>query len=337
MSISYVITEAGGINAVIQGNAYSVPHDHPKYSDIRQSIHDSDEAAFIRLFNISLQIENYTFGNIDVRDGVMYYNQKPVNNVLAERTLNMMKRGFPFEPMLNFFLNLKQNPSRRAVAELYPFMVREVHRNGTDYCPLPITEDGFLLAYKAVNADWTDCHTGEICNKPPEKVDPLNPKIIRMERNEVDDDFGKGCSEGFHVGSLAYVQGFLRKDGHVIVVRVNPKDVVSVPQDATCDKCRVCEYEVLYEYTGELNSLVYNPGATEVTPVLSSPDYSVSGSGRSDTDPFDESPNPFSQKRDDEDEDEDEDDDEWEEDEYEEYEEEEEEEYEEEEDDDNSN
>ena len=40
----------------------------------------------------------------------------------------------------------------------------------------------------------------------------------------------------------------------MVVVKVNPKDVVSVPDDCSCQKCRVASYTVVSEYTEEISA-----------------------------------------------------------------------------------
>jgi hypothetical protein len=65
-----------------------------------------------------------------------------------------------------------------------------------------------------------------------------------MPRNFVCDDAGIGCSDGFHAGSLDYAEGFGR-GGNLMVVEINPADVVSVPNDSDCQKLRTCKYKVV--------------------------------------------------------------------------------------------
>jgi hypothetical protein len=64
---------------------------------------------------------------------------------------------------------------------------------------------------------------------------------------------------------LEYVEGY-GSGGHVLVVKVNPEHVVSVPSDHDCTKVRCCEYEVLSEFKGELKSPVYSPDGSEYDP-----------------------------------------------------------------------
>jgi hypothetical protein len=157
----------------------------------------------------------------------------------------MMRDGFSFEPMVKFLANVLENHSNRAVQELYTFLENK---------NLPITEDGCFLAYKAVTHDYKDKWTKQIDNSIGETVG--------MQRRKVNDDCGIGCADGLHCGAIEYVEGYsnCRGDEHddkIVIVKVNPKDVVSVPTDSQCQKVRTCEYQVIADYEGPLNNLVH--------------------------------------------------------------------------------
>ena len=154
-----------------------------------------------------------------------------------------MRDGFPFQPMIKFLGNILENPSNRAVQELYSFLE---HKN------LPITEDGCFLAYKAVDKNYMDKYSGTIDNSVGQSV--------TMQRRKVDDNCNNGCSDGLHVGALDYVESY-RNEGNedkVVIVKVNPQDVVSVPTDSECQKVRCCSYEVVADYTGPLKEQVHH-------------------------------------------------------------------------------
>ena len=69
--------------------------------------------------------------------------------------------------------------------------------------------------------------------------------MLEMERNKVDDNRDVTCSYGFHIASFDYADTF--QAGRMMIVKVNPKDVVSVPSDHGNQKCRVSRYEVVGE------------------------------------------------------------------------------------------
>ena len=101
---------------------------------------------------------------------------------------------------------------------------------------MPLTPDGNFLAYKGVRSDFSDWHSGQC----PNKVGDVN----EMPRRNVCDNANIGCSDGFHAGSLDYARQY-GNGGHLMVVEIDPSDVVSVPLDCDCQKLRTCKYKVV--------------------------------------------------------------------------------------------
>ncbi|MHA1290409.1 MAG: hypothetical protein ACTSPB_23760 [Candidatus Thorarchaeota archaeon] len=131
--------------------------------------------------------------------------------------------------------NLKDNPSKRAVDELYGFLEKNL---------LPLTPDGHFVAYKKVRDNYMDIHSGTFNNSVGQ--------ICEMARNEVDEDKDRTCSSGLHFCSLEYLPSFGGWSGsRVMLVKINPRDVVSIPSDYNNSKGRACRYEVIGEHTTE--------------------------------------------------------------------------------------
>jgi hypothetical protein len=70
-------------------------------------------------------------------------------------------------------------------------------------------------------------------------------EIVEMERNEVDDNKDRTCSTGLHFCSQDYLNHFGGE--RVVIVKINPRDVVSIPSDYNDSKGRACRYEVVGE------------------------------------------------------------------------------------------
>lgn len=132
--------------------------------------------------------------------------------------------------LLNFLDKLIMNPSKSAITTLYSFIS---HNN------IELTDDGDILAFKAVTFDLMDIHSRTIDNTPG--------NVITMPRDSVVEDPNRTCSAGLHVCSWAYLSesGFAKDGSRYLKVLVNPKDVVSVPTDYRGSKMRCCEYKVL--------------------------------------------------------------------------------------------
>lgn len=182
---------------------------------------------------LRLAIQRQNIEGVVVENGEVRYNGKIIHSTLSERMLTMLDEGFNLTPMKRFLEKLLQNPSFRAVDGLYDFL---------EYGNMPITEDGDFLAYKAIRGDWKDIHSGTFSN--------VIGTVVEVPRNEVDEDPDQTCSHGLHVCSHEYLPNFSHADGHVVIVKINPKDVVAVPRDYNNTKMRVCRYEVIDEVEG---------------------------------------------------------------------------------------
>ena len=69
--------------------------------------------------------------------------------------------------------------------------------------------------------------------------------VVTMERNAVDDDKDRTCSSGLHFCSKDYLGHFGGE--RIMILKINPRDVVSIPSDYNDSKGRACRYEVIGE------------------------------------------------------------------------------------------
>jgi hypothetical protein len=167
---------------------------------------------------------------------MVYHQGEEIHNHVVERLLHFMKEGLPYQPLVRFLDKLMENPSRRAINELYSFLE---HKN------MPLTPDGNFLAYKSVNNEFRDWHTGNYSNKVGD--------VQEMKRSSVCDDVDQGCSAGFHAGSVEYARGF-GSGGNLMIVEINPADVVSVPKCSDCQKLRTSKYKVVGHFEKKLEA-----------------------------------------------------------------------------------
>jgi hypothetical protein len=216
------------------GKPYSINNAHPNFKKIVAGLKagfDEDKLANLIQTNIKEEIAK-AVGVEFKEDGMILMDGEPISDVLVVRYRFMVENEFPLEGFKLFVQNLAQNPSRNSRRDLYDFL---------ETCTLPITEDGHFLAYKKVSQDYTDCYSGTFDNHVG--------NIVEMSRDKVDSDRNATCSTGLHVCSRGYLGHFWGY--RVVVVKVNPKDVVSVPADYNNTKMRVCRYEVVSELKNE--------------------------------------------------------------------------------------
>lgn len=241
-NIAVTITGSGKIAAVINGNPISIATDHPNYSNILEAIKVQDWNKVAILADITASVNAYVTGDVEIKDGVLFYKNEAIHNTIATRIVNFMRNGLPFLPLVKFLENLMQNPSYRAVNELYDFL---------EAGELPITTDGHFLAYKNVRNDYKDIHSGTFDNSVG--------KVCEMPRHKVDEDKDRTCSNGLHFCSIKYLPHFSdSQGGHTMIVKINPKDVVAIPADYNNTKGRCSRYEVIGEYTEDWRSKLHN-------------------------------------------------------------------------------
>lgn len=232
---SYIIT-GNGLSVIINGKPYTVDDTNPNYTAIKTAVRSGDWDIIPDLINLTTVMAKYVATNpdvlVDVAKSTIYYKNEAIHNSLVDRIFDMMKDGFSIEPMTNLLSNLYNNVSMKAIDELYSFL---------EYGKMPITEDGHFLAYKRVNADYTSVYDSTTTNNIGE--------VTSLPRYKVDDRSEVTCSFGLHICSFEYLKSY--PGARVIVVKVNPADVVSIPTDYNNTKARVCRYEVINELTFE--------------------------------------------------------------------------------------
>lgn len=207
--------------------------------EVLECIRNNDEAGLTLLLdkkeNIKKWSDSYIY--VDENDIVRFKaDNSEIPNAIGKKIIAMHEENLPYQPLINFWTNLKKNPSQRSIDQLFGFLEANHH---------PITPDGKFIAYKKVtrlpDGRLVDSHTQKICNEIGQ--------IVQMNRDNVNPDPNQTCSTGLHVASWDYAKDF---SGNVLVeVEVNPKDVVAVPVDYNQQKMRTCEYKVRSVYEDE--------------------------------------------------------------------------------------
>jgi hypothetical protein len=229
MAYPYII-QGKNIVVVIDNQPHTVSSTHISYERIKAAIKADDWDTVKDIIDPKKVVVQYGAGNISIQGDQLFWGERELHNTLTERMIRMYQDGFPIEPLVNFMDNLMQNPSMRAVNELYSFLEKG---------NLPITPEGHFLAYKKVRNDYKDIHSGTMDNSVGQTVE--------MERNAVDDDKDRTCSTGLHFCSLDYLDHFGSRDSRTMVLKINPADVVSIPADYNSTKGRACRYAVIDE------------------------------------------------------------------------------------------
>ena len=249
--MKYIIANDGNVTAVVSGQAYNFSKAHPNYNKLINHLKNNNVEHFEACYDIVSHLNSYCEGYVNCADGVLNWDGIKMPNMFTSTILDMVKQGFPFEPMLNFLDNMSQNPSDHAIVELFDFMENK---------HMPITMDGHFLAYKAVKNNYKDIYSGTIDNSVG--------SVCSVPRSQVDGNRDNGCGKGLHVGAIDYAKSYgginLDEDGgnddggnQLMICKVNPRDVVSVPTDHKFQKLRTCRYEVVSKFDSIFDKIIH--------------------------------------------------------------------------------
>jgi len=237
--VAWIRSGDGTICIFCGGKPFTVAPYLPTYGEIDRALKGGEinEEVLLSLLNVRKAIneiaKNTSGGKVEVDldkgevryDGVLFPDR-----ALCDRIIRLMSAGQPFQYMVNFLERLGQNPNFASVMALFGFISKQ---------GFPITPDGMILAYKGIDAEWKDCYT--------RKFDNSVGIVNEMPREKCDSNRRNDCSVGFHVGTHEYATGFAR--GHVVLVEIDPADVISVPSDELTWKMRCCKYKVIADHT----------------------------------------------------------------------------------------
>ena len=238
------LQHANSVTVILKGNSYNISEAHPKYAKVMEALQTEGmtESKLLKIISTKNAINIYGKGLFKIVDNHLEDSKGNIlHGSLVERILKLHADGKPVKFLCRFLENLYKNPARHAIDELYLFLERN---------DLPITDDGCFVAYKGVDDDYSDLYSHKYKNTVG--------AVMEMPRHDVDDNRENTCSVGFHVGRFEYANDYAGARGRLMICKVNPADVVSVPPDYDCSKLRTCRYEVIGEVTDEEDRDVLN-------------------------------------------------------------------------------
>jgi hypothetical protein len=232
------------ITVVICGRAYSISAHQPGFDRVQRAVAEHRDPIEIlgiiqesankvqEIVRESLRRQSLS-GRLTYDEGVLYYDGLPLFNYAATSMVKFLQLGHDASALGAFIEKQQEHPNKVMHDELYKFL---------EHGKIPLTPDGDFLTYKAVRPDYKDIHSGTFLNRVGDR-----PRL--SGHSAVDPDRNRTCSYGLHVCSFGYLPHFANADGHVMICKVDPRDVVAIPSDYNNTKMRVVGYEVVAEVT----------------------------------------------------------------------------------------
>lgn len=232
------------LTVIIDNRSYQTDRSNPHWDEIKTALGNPDTSgdeliAYLKpITAVANAVDAY--GGVDrvtIRGGSVLFDGQPISSALTARMLDILKEGLDVTPWIKFANNVYANPYEWSREELYLFLEK---------AELPITPDGCFIAYKKIRADYKDIHSGTIDNSVGKLV------VMPGGRDAVDPDRFRTCSYGLHFCSKGYLPHFGVGEGsRVVLLKINPADVVSIPSDYDNTKGRCFRYEVVGEIPQE--------------------------------------------------------------------------------------
>lgn len=234
------------LTVVVKGNVYPINSDHPRFKEICKSLNMNEDFVLSLIRNEKLvrsEVATPVSSNIEVKGGVIYHRGERVEQYLIDEFGKLEANEIPVEGFLKYVTRLYENVSNRVRTQLFNFMKRY---------GLTIDSEGNMIGYKAITKDWKDLWT--------RKLDYRIGNTVSMDRGKVNDDPDQGCAPGLHVGSEQYAYGYhnSRREDRIVLVKVDPANVVCIPKCTSYQKLRTCEFTILGAYQGKLTQTVYS-------------------------------------------------------------------------------
>lgn len=250
---SIIVTE--GDDTVVVGSA------DPAYQNVRAYLvddHGEDFAtvrSLVEVVRVAVKAAvaeavSVVDGNADdADDAYRVTHGDPVAETVLSTALRLARETADMAPLGAFLRRLERNPSAASRSQLFGWL-----KAGG----FVLTTDGLIVGYKSVRNDGFSAYAGHetvtvvhqdgnsetITGNIPYPIGAT----VWMDRGLVNPDRHSACSVGLHVGTYGYASNFSQQ---MLVVLVDPADVVSVPADHNAEKMRVCRLMVAARHDGE--------------------------------------------------------------------------------------
>lgn len=248
--------------------------DHPNFGRIVNALETGEDNVdtLHALFDVGVAIvKNFEHlsERVTVSHGKLYLDGDEMETALSQAILRFHAEGNDdFKPLVAFLEKLAQNPNPLSVEQLFRWLrdKRYAFAPDGDFIAYKGVRTGTKgVGYESVNSGTAFVNGAVMKGSIPNKPDT----IIEMPRSKVTFDPKQGCSTGLHAGNWRYAKEF--SQGAVLRVKINPRDVVSVPTDSNDEKLRVCRYKVLNIVTAEDTQSLYVADLERTAKVVTKP------------------------------------------------------------------
>ncbi len=251
--------EPSSIIVFHDGKTHIMGKENPSLLNVMDALRagQMEDAEVVAMFNVeralSRRFERLS-ERVTINAGRIFFDGDEIKSTLVDTIVTLHEQsatqtGADWMPLVRFLEKVVLNPNEHSRENLYRWLAKN---------EFGIHEDGDFVAYKGLDqgmvssSSGTAWVNGEVHRG---KIPNAIGTIVEMPRSDVVHDPRIACSTGLHAGTWSYARSF--SSGPKVMVKINPRDVVSVPTDASDQKLRVCRYKVMEVVTGPLTSVLY--------------------------------------------------------------------------------
>lgn len=236
-NLSYII-EDYRIVLYVDGKQHVINEDDVIIDDLKQLLlSDCDnkyEPVKLLLNELYSFLENIG-DDVIIKNDSIYIDGLCVEKSIGRLIENLYNDDKDIDPLINFIRNVRENPNKNIINEICAFIEKSYDDGG-----FTITDNGYIIAYKHVRMDYKDIHSGLFDNGVGTTVE--------MNRNDVCSDRNVTCAAGLHFCSFSYLNNYKSYNGgRTMILEIDPKHIVSIPEDYRNAKGRCCKYKVVGE------------------------------------------------------------------------------------------
>ena len=241
------VYKPGSFITFVDGKATTFTKDNPFFAKVVDLYKAKKWDKIREYFDLKNYVFKFTQGRVKVGDNVVLFDDKEIHNEVGNRIIQFLKESVDIAPLCKFLENLMSNPEEHVKEDLFLFLENN---------QLPVTEDGGFIAYKLVKDDYSPYyHSGEERYKVGSEVTFPREKCYNG-RTE--------CGgQGLYFGRKEYWNGSFDDEGRytgsgkMLIVKIMPQDVTSVPSGEQGRKGVCCKMTVLNHYESVVDD-VYN-------------------------------------------------------------------------------
>jgi hypothetical protein len=226
----HIVTDTS-LSVFMNNKSLTIASDHMHFEEVRTAIREGRWEDIEGLVDTASTVRDWMAETgepgFKLEAGIIVLDDEPFSGDVSDKVLRMVDAGTAPDPLLRCLRKIRENPSATAQRESLLFAV------ANDFM---IHESGDFIAFKGVKSDYFDQHSGT--------VRYMVGDVPTMPRHKVDDRRNVTCSFGLHFGSKEQADMY---GSRTMVVRVNPADIVSIPEDYDNQKGRCCRMTVIAE------------------------------------------------------------------------------------------